>query len=750
MTQRSSSCGDRAVWVSKINSSAHHATRVASSLLQRWASSFSLRPATPACELSQHVSSFENLEDRRLFSSVTLTKGILKLVGDADAPNKISADVNPNWTMITGKVNGVEKTYRLNQVFDIQFIGGKESDRIWIDPQLTRDVYVHGGGGEDVLSGRKTGILPVPGMASSNDNGGEPAPTTPQPPAGAPANDSNSGDDDEGSVVTDEPWSGEDNTGEAGAPRPIIETIGQTGMAGHTVHVNAVQTVLNGGTPIDAKYEWDFGDPGSEYNRLTGFNAAHHYTKPGTYTVTLRVTNASGKTATTKTTVQISPDTRKAIYVDAQGSDSNDGSSPSSAVRTLGRAEALVDDNSKVLLQRGDTFSLSDGFVIENDNVTVSAYGSGSNPVVKWNGPRTYKQMVQASSYTSNVVVENLTFDSVYTDTSLMGLPAAMSPRGTNFTGRSNTLLNVDFGFNNNGKPRGVLALDNSAPSTTGLREYFAWVEGTDHVYLGNDVANSTRQHVIRAANGYKRVLIADNDFSNISRGGADIAKPTLSMFDGEYIYAVGNRLNDGPSGFGPLGSADAIRQHDNYRELRTRYGVFEDNIVTDTTLNVSHGAEHIAVRNNRFEHDNDAAITIQGYNSTFARGVVDLRISRNTGINNGTKGQFLWLLGSAKEVSLTNNLYVAPNMETGSHQAAVIYVSGSGLGSFKEIRDNVWADPNKHWWAEGGIMYVYSYWSNQDGYRTPSEWDAMGANGDRFFDASPEDAAKINAGAIL
>ena len=41
--------------------------------------------------------------------------------------------------------------------------------------------------------------------------------------------------------------------------------------------------------------------------------------------------------------------------------------------------------------------------------------------------------------------------------------------------------------------------------------------------------------------------------------------------------------------------------------------------------------------------------------------------------------------------------------------------------------------------YAQGGINYVWSYWSNQQGYKTPSEWEAYGQVGKDFsvqFDA--------------
>ena len=80
------------------------------------------------------------------------------------------------------------------------------------------------------------------------------------------------------------------------APLAVISLLGQAGVASHAVHVNALQSQLNAGTPITAHYRWDFGDPAGEYNVLPGWNAGHVYDAPGTYTSQLTFTATAGTT----------------------------------------------------------------------------------------------------------------------------------------------------------------------------------------------------------------------------------------------------------------------------------------------------------------------------------------------------------------------------------------------------------------------------------------------------------------------
>ncbi|MEJ7785208.1 MAG: PKD domain-containing protein [Solirubrobacteraceae bacterium] len=63
-----------------------------------------------------------------------------------------------------------------------------------------------------------------------------------------------------------------------------------------------------GDTPIRS-YAWDFGDPGSgAENTSTDPSPFHTYAQPGTYTVTLTVTDESGLTSTTTRDIVVGPD----------------------------------------------------------------------------------------------------------------------------------------------------------------------------------------------------------------------------------------------------------------------------------------------------------------------------------------------------------------------------------------------------------------------------------------------------------
>ena len=153
----------------------------------------------------------------------------------------------------------------------------------------------------------------------------------------------------------------------------------------------------------------------------------------------------------------------------------------------------------------------------------------------------------------------------------------------------------------------------------------------------------------------------------------------------------------------------------------------------------VEHGAENLMLRNNVFRMDNSWGLQVEGYNSTYKRGVKNITIANNTGINYGTKGSFLQVAsGGVDGITLVNNLYVAPSMTTGTSGAAPVFVYENDLADFDLITNNVWEKTGMDSYAEGGINYVFGYWSDRSGYRTPDEWNAMsGVGTDVFADTS-------------
>src|SRR5437762_12601645 len=126
----------------------------------------------------------------------------------------------------------------------------------------------------------------------------------------------------------------------------FIRVLGKetTIRAGESVHVaalaggKATQTQLGAGSPITAKFDWDFGDtsPTSKYNQLPGFYAGHVYDVPGSYVIRLNVTNELGELGTTHKTITVLPDNRRPIYLSKWGNDNSSGLTKSKAVGTLG------------------------------------------------------------------------------------------------------------------------------------------------------------------------------------------------------------------------------------------------------------------------------------------------------------------------------------------------------------------------------------------------------------------------------
>ena len=97
--------------------------------------------------------------------------------------------------------------------------------------------------------------------------------------------------------------------------------------------MQALASSFGDGTSLNSTIAWNFGDPTSQYNTLVGFNAAHAYASPGTYTITLTITTPDGYVGIATKQVTISPDTRPTIYVAANGNDSNNGFSSSTPSR---------------------------------------------------------------------------------------------------------------------------------------------------------------------------------------------------------------------------------------------------------------------------------------------------------------------------------------------------------------------------------------------------------------------------------
>ena len=111
--------------------------------------------------------------------------------------------------------------------------------------------------------------------------------------------------------------------------------------------------------PMLAEFMWDFGDDGDPYNIGKGYCPAHVYRSIGSYTATVTAYYKNTiKTASVEITVSDFDETWTTYYISADGSDSNDGLSESTAFLTPKYAfDNFTAQNVRFRLRQGDTFS---------------------------------------------------------------------------------------------------------------------------------------------------------------------------------------------------------------------------------------------------------------------------------------------------------------------------------------------------------------------------------------------------------
>jgi hypothetical protein len=295
-------------------------------------------------------------------------------------------------------------------------------------------------------------------------------------------------------------------------------------------------------------------------------------------------------------------------------------------------------------------------------------------------------------------------------------MPDCLKPAGANTTVRNCLFLNIGYGINCNEQPRGVMGIDNSCPLETGLRSYFAWVQGADHVYLGNTVANSTREHCLRVG-GADRILIAYNNFSNLDRRDKDkgndkldTAKGAMTIHAGNFVYIANNTVGRGEILLGPLGKEDGKKN----MAARWKWAVVENNRISSFVY-INHGTEHVICRNNLVKRNDWACFVVEGFDETYNRGNSDITIVNNTGINKTGRGNFLRVTGKVDGITLRNNLYIAPKLNLTDNFSAPVLVDDDSLRGFRAIGQNIWPD------LQGfkGVNYVKGW----GGYVTPEKW---------------------------
>jgi hypothetical protein len=183
------------------------------------------------------------------------------------------------------------------------------------------------------------------------------------------------------------------------AAQPMATASRTSGVAPLAVFFDAVNTTSPAWTsgvvqPGDGDYttyayQWGFGDPasgtwltGRSKNTATGFETAHVYENPGTYEVTLHVTDSTGNAHDYSQTITVTAFTGTTYYVSSSGgNDGNDGLSTSTPFYSLDKAWSKVGPNTRILFKRGDSWTATNGYHSSaNGPVIIGDYGTGNKP----------------------------------------------------------------------------------------------------------------------------------------------------------------------------------------------------------------------------------------------------------------------------------------------------------------------------------------------------------------------------------
>jgi hypothetical protein len=498
------------------------------------------------------------------------------------------------------------------------------------------------------------------------------------------------------------------------APQAVLKLLAPVPTVGIDIVVQGNNSVLGHGSPITANYQWNFGDSSGQYNTLEGYNASHVYNNPGTYTITLTITNDLHKVSTVSAQITISADYRTVLYVDSvHGSDSNNGSSPSEALKTAARADQLLRSNTEVLFDRGEEFNMTSTFLTPFSNVLIGAYGSGANPIMNWDLESSNVIFSNSAGSSIGVTFEDLTIDTEnHADPGASWLPQAIVPRGTNIDINNIQFLDADYDINANSAPVGLMITNCSSPLSNGLYAYFLWDQAIDSVVLGNTVVNSIHEHIIRTS-AASEILIADNTFTN------NDGKGCIEVHEGSYAWVQGNTVYNGDIRVGPLGLWD-----EPLTDI-TQYAVIQGNIVNNVSINVDPGSDDISIRNNVINRNTGMMINVASTDS-MGHTSGDIQIINNTGISNGTNGNFVKVVTHTYGIILANNLMVDPNYQTGVNGSAPVYDYENNLTSFTYIGGNIWPVPTKIFpLADGGINFSGTTFDTA-GYYTPAAWNAL------------------------
>ncbi len=507
---------------------------------------------------------------------------------------------------------------------------------------------------------------------------------------------------------------------EGDAVERCVDQVQQTLMAENAA-------MLGAGGELTSRFEWNFGDAnGAHRTSQSGFTGGYLYEQPGRYVISLKVTNEKNLSTTRQMVVNVLPPNRTVYFVDTNGNDSNNGRSEGAPFRTFSRVKRLLQEqnsNVEVRFRRGQVFSMGQAgssgnpgstLDVRGSNVVFTAFGTASErPTIVWNnGPAPYESIFNVDYnakdvHFSNLIIkadlqaitgnpnylekQNIPVGIFHSGSRVSSTDVAFGPIQSAYQG-GQKIINTATGAR--ARTKGLLVQKNIVMGDTALRAYFSWVGGTEQaVYLDNEVPNSTREHIIRAAERSGPLLAMYNKFANIDRRAVDVhdaMKSAFNMQDSAFVSINNNSILSAPSSFGPLGIMEN-RNGQPYmignRGLSTRFGSYDGNRLRGT-VEIRPGTQHVRVSNNHIDigQDNGDIAAPQGVvvmanspNYEFNRNAKHILIAHNTiRTAHDSYGKTSVNVGPGNEaITIRNNLFVGIRPHVGSWGGSSITLAG-------------------------------------------------------------------------
>ena len=448
---------------------------------------------------------------------------------------------------------------------------------------------------------------------------------------------------------------------------------------------------------INANFFWDFDDPSGSHNTAKGFVAAHVFETPGTYNVSVNVTDIGGNQSTQNISIEVTAFSGTAYYVAAGGDDNGPGSED----RPFGTVEkglSMLGPNVQVLFNRGDAFDVGN-YVFEDISgpAIIGAYGSGAIPVLH-NAQENWG-IIAFRGVSNDIRI----MDIMVTGTTLDRTQETAQAAFTMSDETSNILLlrteveyvarNAVFLYGTNNSVFDGYFHDFAC--------YAAYAVGDGLAFVGNTSRRQTgNEHFYRTQGGSGQ-FVAFNDFDEITDAKSSIQ---IRGFANNAVV-LSNRIRKG-MGFHPQ----------NKESEEYVYNCLAEDNVAESGLGIT--AKNVAVRNNLLLY----GITLDSHPLT--------GISDNVNIFNNTiyGDMTVMVSGRGTDVQVKNNCY---STITAFKYAAAI--SMPDIDPAEALIDyNGYYAPDK----ESGEPLWFNF--NDVLYRSITDWQQTGQDAHSFI-ADPQ-----------